>query len=62
MPDSHISILPPAMLRERRPDIVLILPWNIADEVITQNAYVHDWGGFFVVAIPEICVANLYER
>jgi SAM-dependent methyltransferase len=61
MPGSHIPILSPAMLRERRPDIVLILPWNIADEVITQNAYVHDWGGVFVVAIPKICVANLVE-
>jgi hypothetical protein len=48
-------------LHERRPDIVLILPWNIADEVITQNAYVHDWGGIFVVAIPKICVPNLVE-
>ena len=61
MPGSHIPILSPEVLHERRPDIVLILPWNIADEVITQNAYVHDWGGIFVVAIPKICVASLVE-
>jgi len=61
MPGSRIPILSAEVLHKRRPDIVLILPWNIADEVITQNAYVHDWGGIFVVAIPKICVANLVE-
>ena len=58
MPGSHIPILSPEVLREWRPDIVLILPWNIADEVITQNAYVHDWGGIFVTAIPKIREIN----
>lgn len=56
LPGSHIPILPPALLRERRPDIVLILPWNIADEVIRQNADVRDWGGVFVTAVPRLQV------
>jgi len=54
MPGSHIPILPPAVLRERRPDIVLILPWNIAEEVVMQNTYVREWGGVFVAAVPEM--------
>jgi hypothetical protein len=58
MPGSHIPILEPAMLREKRPDIVLILPWNIAEEVVEQNAYVREWGGEFVTAIPKIRVIN----
>ncbi len=54
LPGSHIPILPPAVLRERRPDIILILPWNIADEVVQQHGYVRLWGGTFVIAIPEM--------
>jgi len=54
MPGSHIPILTPAVLREQRPDIVLILPWNIADEVVEQNKYVQEWGGVFVAAVPEM--------
>lgn len=54
LPGSHIPILSPEELRQRRPDIVLIMPWNIADEVVQQHAYVSDWGGQFVVAVPSI--------
>jgi len=54
LPGSHIPILPPSALKERKPDLVLILPWNIADEVVQQHAYIQEWGGRFVVAMPEI--------
>jgi hypothetical protein len=54
MPGSHIPILSPDALREQKPDFVLILPWNIADEVIKANRFIRDWGGKFVVAIPEL--------
>ena len=54
LPGSHIPILPPSMLRERKPDLVLILPWNIADEVAQQHSYIREWGGRFVIAAPEI--------
>lgn len=54
LPGSHIPVLPPERLREDRPDVVLILPWNIAGEVAAQQAHVNDWGGEFVVAVPEI--------
>jgi hypothetical protein len=56
LPGSHIPILPPAALRERKPDVVLILPWNIADEVVAQYSVVREWGGRFVVAMPDIRV------
>jgi SAM-dependent methyltransferase len=54
LPGSHIPILPPSALRERRPDVVLILPWNIASEIVQQHAYVRDWGGIFAIAVPEM--------
>ena len=54
LPGVHIPILPPAALREHKPDVVLILPWNIAEEVVSQHAYVREWGGRFMVAVPEL--------
>jgi hypothetical protein len=52
LPGSHIPILAPEALRERKPDIVLILPWNIADEVARSHGYIAEWGGRFAVAVP----------
>lgn len=54
MPGSHIPIRPPSAMRDEKPDYVLILPWNIAAEVCQQNAFVSDWGGQFVVAVPSL--------
>jgi len=54
LPGSHIPILPPEELLERRPAHVLILPWNIREEIMASLATVRDWGGRFVVAIPEL--------
>jgi hypothetical protein len=56
LPGSHIPILPPAVLREDKPDIVLVFPWNIVGEIIDQHAYVREWGGIFVSAVPELKV------
>lgn len=56
MPGSHIAILPPTELAKRKPDWVIILPWNIADEVIQQQQQVLSWGGKFVIAVPELKV------
>jgi SAM-dependent methyltransferase len=58
LPGSHIPILSPSLLREQKPDIVLILPWNIAEEVVSENEYVREWGGKFVISIPEIKVID----
>lgn len=56
MPGSHIPICPPAELAKRKPDWVIILPWNIADEVMQQQMQVLSWGGKFVIAVPELKV------
>lgn len=45
MPGSHIPILSPAELYERKPDLVLILPWNLRDEIMRQHSAIADWGG-----------------
>jgi len=52
MPGSHIPILTPDAIAEKQPDFVVILPWNIADEVMEKNANIRDWGGQFVRAVP----------
>jgi len=54
MPGSHIPILPPAILGERQPDIVLILPWNIKEEIMDQMDFIRNWGGQFVIPIPNL--------
>lgn len=54
LPGTHIPILHPDELKRQKPDLVLILPWNIQDEVIEQLAYIREWGGKFVVAVPKI--------
>lgn len=56
LPGTHIPILPPDHIRETRPDYVLILPWNLKDEIMDQLAYIRAWGGRFVTPIPEVCV------
>jgi C-methyltransferase C-terminal domain len=56
LPGTHIPIEHPGVLRERKPDIVLILPWNIQAEVMQQMAHIREWGGQFAVAVPSISV------
>lgn len=57
MPGSHIPILPPEALQQRRPDFLLILPWNIADEVRTKQAALAAQGTKFVTAVPRLEIA-----
>lgn len=54
LPGTHIPIHHPRVIVETKPNYVLILPWNIKDEVIEQNAFIGDWGGRFVIPIPEL--------
>ena len=56
LPGTQIPIFAPERILEVRPDYVLILPWNIKDEIIEQMRVVHDWGGQFVVPIPDLRV------
>ncbi|MGB7946783.1 MAG: methyltransferase C-terminal domain-containing protein, partial [Candidatus Binatia bacterium] len=56
MPGVHIPIFHPDKIKETRPDYVLILPWNLRDEIMGQMAFIGKWGGQFVVPIPEVTV------
>ena len=56
MPGSHIPVLDPAALDEEHPDYLLILPWNIRDEVVAQNGAFRERGGRFVTAIPQLAI------
>ncbi len=54
LPGVHIPILAPTALLDSRPDYVIILPWNLKDEIIAQLDAVTDWGGSFVSFVPEM--------
>jgi hypothetical protein len=58
LPGTHIPIHHPDRIREVRPDYVLILPWNLKDEIMQQMAYVRGWGARFVVPIPELQILD----
>ena len=58
-PGTHIPIFSPEKIRQTRPDYLLILPWNFKDEIINQMSYIREWGGKFLVPIPEVKVYEL---
>ena len=58
LPGTHIPIHAPEKLSDARPDYILILPWNFKDEIMKQIAHVREWGGKFVVPIPEVQVID----
>jgi SAM-dependent methyltransferase len=55
-PGRHIPIHPPEALVDAQPDFVVILPWNLRDEIMAQLSFVRDWGGRFVIPIPRVQV------
>ena len=54
LPGSHIPILSPDIIAEKKPDYILILPWNISKEISEQLSFIREWGGMFVTAVPKI--------
>jgi len=54
LPGSHIPIRSPEVIREDRPDVVLILPWNLKDEIMEQLSFIREWGGQFAARTPEL--------
>jgi SAM-dependent methyltransferase len=56
LPGTHVPILDPSKIDEARPDYVLILPWNFKDEIMAQLGHIRDWGGKFIVPIPEAAI------
>lgn len=61
-PGQHIPIFPVEALDVAKPDYVLILPWNLKEEIMRQMRHIGDWGGKFVVPIPEVAVIDPKER
>lgn len=57
-PGTRIPICDPSRIRETRPDFVLILPWNLKDEICEQMSFIREWGGQFVVPIPEVRIIS----
>ena len=53
LPGSRIPIVPPETLKKERPDLIIILPWNIAGEIMQQHAYIYEWGGQFITTAWE---------
>ena len=54
LPGTHIPIKNPDMIKETKPDYVVILSWNFKDEIVEQMNYIREWGGKFVVLHPKI--------
>jgi SAM-dependent methyltransferase len=54
LPGTHIPIHAPERIRETRPDYVLVLPWNLRDEIVEQMAHIREWGGRFVIPVPRL--------
>lgn len=54
LPGSHIPIVSEERIRREHPDYIVILPWNIRDEVMADLGYIRDWGGRFVTAVPDL--------
>jgi hypothetical protein len=57
-PGTHIPIYPPERIRETRPDYLLILPWNLKTEIMQQMSHIREWGGKFIVPIPEATICS----
>jgi hypothetical protein len=57
----HIPVRPVEAIDAAKPDYILILPWNLKDEIVRQMAHVGEWGGKFVVPIPEVTVLDPME-
>jgi 2-polyprenyl-3-methyl-5-hydroxy-6-metoxy-1,4-benzoquinol methylase len=56
LPGTHIPIFHPDVIKNSKPDYLLVLPWNVKDEIMEQTSYIRKWGGQFVVPIPEVTI------
>jgi SAM-dependent methyltransferase len=57
LPGSHIPVMAEQHLREARPDFVVVLPWNLREEITAQLHYIREWGGRFVIAVPNLAIS-----
>ncbi len=58
LPGSRLPIHAPEHVAETRPDYLLLLAWNLRDEIVDQMGWIREWGGRFVVPVPEVAVID----
>jgi hypothetical protein len=58
LPGSHIPIRSPQAIRDDHPDVVVILPWNLKDEIVEQLSFIAEWGGRFAARTPELALLS----
>ncbi|MEE9290709.1 MAG: SAM-dependent methyltransferase, partial [Alphaproteobacteria bacterium] len=58
LPGSRLPVHAPEAIFETKPDYLLVLPWNLEEEIVTQMAAIRDWGGKFVIPIPEVRIVE----
>ena len=56
LPGSHLPIKDPKEIQKTKPDFVVILPWNIKDEIINEISFIRDWQAKFVIPIPKVII------
>ena len=56
LPGTHIAIKNPDEIQKTKPDYLVIIPWNLKDEIMEQMKYIRDWGGKFMIPIPEVSI------
>ena len=56
LPGSHLHIKKPEEIKKDKPDFILILPWNIKEEIMKDISFIHDWNGKFVIPIPKVII------
>jgi C-methyltransferase C-terminal domain/Putative zinc binding domain/Methyltransferase domain len=61
LPGSRIPIVAPEVVLDRKPDDLIILPWNVADEIVREMAAIRQWGGRFVISVPKLHFFGTWE-
>lgn len=54
LPGTHIPVFSPEKIKDEKPDYVLLLPWNLKDEIVNQMSFIREWGGRFIIPIPQL--------
>ena len=56
LPGSHLHIKKPEEIKKDKPDLILIFPWNIKEEIMKDMSFIHEWNGKFVIPIPKVII------
>lgn len=56
LPGSRIPVFSPERIKETKPNYVFIFPWNLKDEIISQTAFIREWGGKWIIPVPQVII------